>query len=141
PYGVRQAECIRAALAKAKLAPEDIDIVNTHATGTKQGDVEECRALREIFGGSSSTYINNTKSIIGHAMGAAGGLELAGNLPAFDDCLVHPTINLDHIDPECDLPNLVANEARQVKKVDTILNNSFGMVGINSVLIVKRYAG
>ncbi len=72
-------------------------------------------------------------------MGAAGALELAGNLPSFDDDLVHPTINLDHLDPECDLPGLVANEPRQLEQVDTILNNSFGMLGINSVVIVERF--
>ena len=63
PYGPRQAECMRKALAKAGMTPDDIDIVNTHATGTKQGDIEECRAIREVFGNSPATYINNTKSI------------------------------------------------------------------------------
>jgi 3-oxoacyl-[acyl-carrier-protein] synthase II len=82
--------------------------------------------------------LNNTKSYIGHAMGAAGALELAGNLPALTDRLCHPTINLDRPDPECDLPGLVANQPREMKKVRTILNNSFGMLGINSVVIVKR---
>ena len=71
-------------------------------------------------------------------MGAAGVLELAGNLPAFEDNLVHPTINVDSLDPECDLPNLVINEAVKVDKVKAILNNSFGMVGINSVVIIKK---
>jgi 3-oxoacyl-[acyl-carrier-protein] synthase II len=138
PYGPRQAECMRKALAKAKLNPDDIDIINTHATGTKQGDIEECRAVREVFGKSSTTYINNTKSIIGHAMGAAGVLELAGNLPAFTDNLVHPTINLDDLDPECALANIVANEPVELNGVKAILNNSFGMVGINSVVIIKK---
>ena len=64
---------------------------------------------------------------------------MAGNLPAFTDAIVHPTINLDHLDPECDIPNLVAGQPRKLEKVDAILNNSFGMVGINSVVIVKRY--
>ena len=139
PYGVRQAECMRLALARAGLAASDIDIINTHATGTRQGDIEECKAIREVFGDNSRTHINNTKSIIGHAMGAAGVLELAGNLPAFTDVIVHPTINLDHLDPECDIPNLVAGQPKKLEKVDAILNNSFGMVGINSVVIVKRY--
>ncbi len=138
PYGPRQAECINLAMQRAKLNPDDIDIVNTHATGTKQGDIEECKALNKIFSKTSSTYINNTKSIIGHAMGAAGVLELAGNLHSFEDSYVHPTINIDTIDPECNMQNLVENEAKKVKKVDTILNNSFGMVGINSVVIIKK---
>jgi len=140
PYGPRQADCMRKALSRAELNPEDIDIINTHATGTKQGDIEECRAIREVFGNSPATYINNTKSVIGHAMGAAGVLELAGNLPAFEDNLVHPTINLDDLDPECSLSNIVANEPRELQSVKAILNNSFGMVGINSVVIIKKFA-
>jgi len=139
PYGPRQAECMRKALARAGLNPEDIDIINTHATGTRQGDIEECRAIREVFGASKNTYVNNTKSMIGHAMGAAGGLELAGNLPAFNDHMVHPTINVQELDPECALPNLVLNEPRRINRVNAILNNSFGMVGINSVVIIKKF--
>ncbi len=139
PYGPRQVQCMELALNRAGMAPADIDILNTHATGTRQGDVEECKAIRQVFEGCGTTYINNTKSHIGHAMGAAGVLELAGNLPAFDDGLVHPTINLDNIDPDCELPNLVVNAPVQLDEVNTILNNSFGMVGINSVIIVKKY--
>jgi len=141
PYGPRQAECMQLALDRAGLQSNEIDLVNTHATGTKQGDIEECKAVRKIFGGSKKTYINNTKSIIGHAMGAAGVLELAGNLLSFEDNVVHPTINIDDLDPECELPNLVINQAKQAENIETILNNSFGMVGINSALIVKKFGG
>ena len=139
PHGPRQRECMELALRRADLRPEQITIVNAHATGTQQGDIEECAALRETFTDCANTWINNTKSSIGHAMGAAGVLELAGNLPSFEDNLVHPTINLDEIDPECDLPGLVANQPRRVERVDAILNNSFGMLGINSVVIVERF--
>ena len=139
PFHVRQAECVRKALAKAQLNPSDIDIVSTHATATKQGDIQECLALASVFGESDSTYINNTKSFIGHAMGAAGALELAGNLPSFTDHHVHATINLDELDPECDLKGLVANQPRALKEVNTILNNSFGMLGINSTVIIRRF--
>jgi 3-oxoacyl-[acyl-carrier-protein] synthase II len=138
PYGPRQAECMRLAMERAGLVPEDIDIINTHATGTRQGDIEECNAIRTLFKDCPNTYVNNTKSIIGHAMGAAGVLELAGNLPSFGDSLVHPTINVDSLDPACALQNLVLNEPRQLEKVNTILNNSFGMVGINSVVIIRK---
>jgi 3-oxoacyl-[acyl-carrier-protein] synthase II len=72
-------------------------------------------------------------------MGAAGALELAGNLPSFEDNIVHQTINVDDLDPDCAFKNLVINEPRKVDKVDYILDNSFGMLGINSALIVKRY--
>jgi len=140
PYGPRQAECMQMALDRAGLQPADISIINTHATGTKQGDVEECRAIREMFADCPNTRINNTKSIIGHAMGAAGVLELAANLPALTDNKVHPTINLDNLDPDCALPGLVVESSEQMDGgVETILNNSFGMVGINSVVIVKRF--
>jgi 3-oxoacyl-[acyl-carrier-protein] synthase II len=139
PYGKRQAECMSLALQRADMQPEEIDLINTHATGTKQGDIEECKAVRELFGNSPSTYVNNTKSLIGHAMGAAGVLELAGNLPSFDDGIVHPTINIENLDPDCALNNLVINDAVQAKSINTILNNSFGMVGINSTVIVRKY--
>ncbi len=138
PYGKRQSECMNLAMKRAGLKPSDIDIVNTHATGTKQGDIEECKAIKDSFDNCPSTYINNTKSIIGHAMGAAGVLELAGNLPSFQDNMVHPTINVDEIDPQCDLKNLVTNEALELPSISTVLNNSFGMVGINSAVIVKK---
>jgi 3-oxoacyl-[acyl-carrier-protein] synthase II len=127
------------ALKNANLKAEDINIVNTHATSTPQGDIQECIAIRNVFGNSKNTWVNNTKSYIGHAMGAAGALELAGNLPAFNDKIVHPTINIDQLDPECALDNLVINQPKQVDQVNYILNNSFGMLGINSALIVKQF--
>lgn len=140
PNPVRQAECVRASITRAGLSPSDIHIVNTHATATLLGDIQECEAIRAVFGeGCPDTYINNTKSYIGHCMGAAGALELAGNLPSFDDLTVHPSINVDDLDPLCAIPGLVLNQPRRVAKVDTILNNSFGMLGINSALIVKRF--
>ena len=139
PSAERQVECMKLALNKAGISPEDVDIINTHGTGTAEGDPVECQAIREVFGECPHAYINNTKSFIGHAMGAAGALELAGNLPSFEDYIVHPTINLDHLDPECNLGNLVINEPRKIDKVDYILNNSFGMLGINSVVIVRRF--
>lgn len=137
PNPERQAQCIELALKRGGLSASDIDIVSTHATGTSSGDAQECKALRQVFDGSPSTYFNNTKSFIGHAMGAAGALELAGNLSSFQDNVVHATINLDNLDPDCALDGLVANQPRQVDRVTYILNNSFGMLGINSVLIVR----
>ncbi|TWU49531.1 beta-ketoacyl-[acyl-carrier-protein] synthase family protein [Rubripirellula reticaptiva] len=138
PNPERQAECVNLALKRAGLAADQIDIVSTHATGTSSGDSQECLALRNVFGNCTNTRINNTKSYIGHAMGAAGSLELAGNLSSFQDRVVHPTINVDELDPNCALPGLVLNESQEVAKVDYILNNSFGMLGINSVVIIGR---
>ncbi|MBQ16083.1 MAG: beta-ketoacyl synthase [Planctomycetaceae bacterium] len=139
PDAGRQAECMQLALSRAGIGPESIDLLSTHATATDQGDVEECRAIRQVFGDRDSLAINNTKSFIGHAMGAAGALELVGNLPAFKDRQAHATINLDQLDPECGLGQIVANMPRSLDRVDYILNNSFGMLGINSVVIVKRF--
>ncbi len=139
PSAKRQVECMKLALNKAGISPEDIDIINTHGTGTIEGDPVECQAIREAFGEYPHAYMNNTKSFIGHTMGAAGALELAGNLPSFEDYIVHPTINLEHLAPECPLNNLVINEPKRIDKVDYILNNSFGMLGINSVVIVKKF--
>jgi 3-oxoacyl-[acyl-carrier-protein] synthase II len=133
-----QNACIRGALAHAGVAPEEVDLVSTHATSTPSGDVVEARAVREVFGDADGVWINNTKSFIGHAMGAAAALELAGNLPSLADGVVHPTINLEHLDPECDVKGLVANEPRSVGAIDTILNMSFGMLGINSAVVVRR---
>ena len=138
PNPERQAQCVNLALQRAGLNAEDIDIVSTHATGTASGDTQECAALRSVFGECKTTYINNTKSFIGHSMGAAGSLELAGNLPAFQDGVAHATINVDDLDPDCDLPGLVTNEARDVGDVEYVLNNSFGMLGINSAVIIKK---
>lgn len=138
PNPERQSQCMNMALDRAGLNADQIDIVSTHATGTGMGDTLECDAVRRVFGNCENTYVNNAKSFIGHTMGAAGALELAGNLVAFEDGIVHPTINVDDLDPDCDLPGLVQNEAREIGKVDYILNNSFGMLGINSALVVKR---
>jgi 3-oxoacyl-[acyl-carrier-protein] synthase II len=101
--------------------------------------VLECEALRAVFGRSDRTHFNNGKSFIGHSMGAAGALELAGNLPAFDDRVVHATINVDELDPACELSGLVQNQPREDCDVRYILNNSFGMLGINSVVIIQRF--
>ncbi len=117
PNPERQAECMRLALQRAGLAPEQIDIVSTHATGTDQGDAQECEALRRgLRRPATARCFNNTKSFIGHAMGAAGALELAGNLPAFDDGVCHATINVDELDPECALDGLVLNQPREIER-------------------------
>ncbi len=137
PNPERQAQCIELALRRGGLSASDIDIVSTHATGTSSGDSQECKALRTVFDGAPHTHFNNTKSFIGHTMGAAGALELAGNLPSFQDKVVHATINLDNLDPDCALDGLVSNQPREVESVRYILNNSFGMLGINSVVIVR----
>ncbi len=138
PDPERIAECMTLAIERAGIRPRDVDIVSTHATATETGDIQEATALRQVFGDFDGVYVNNTKSFIGHAMGAAGALELAGNLGSFEDGVVHPTINVTEPDPRCAVRNLVVNEPRQAGPVDYILNNSFGMLGINSAVVVKR---
>lgn len=137
PNPERQAQCIALALKRGGLNADDIDIVSTHATGTTSGDSQECKALRRAFENCPNTHFNNTKSFIGHTMGAAGALELAGNLPSLTDGVCHATINVDNLDPDCALDGLVCNEPKELKRYKYILNNSFGMLGINSVLIVR----
>ena len=140
PNPERQEECIRQAIENAGIDVNSVDLVSSHATSTPQGDEQECKALRNVFGEETDTLINNTKSFIGHSMGAAGALELAGNLPSFHDGYAHATINVDDLDPNCALPGLVVKESRQKEGgIKVILNNSFGMLGINSVLILKKF--
>jgi 3-oxoacyl-[acyl-carrier-protein] synthase II len=138
PNTERQIECMKMAMKKAMIEPFEIDIVNMHATGTIQGDIQECEAVKAIFDDCPNTYINATKGFIGHAMGAAGALELAGNLPSFTDHKIHPCKNIENLDPKCSMKNLVTNNPID-KDVNIILNNSFGMLGINSILIIKKY--
>ncbi len=138
PHPQRQAECMQLAMKRAGIGPDQVDVVSSHATGTMSGDVQECEAIRLAFGEVDGVAVNNTKSFIGHAMGAAGALELAGNLPSFNDGVIHPTINVDELDPECAVKGLVINDAREADKVEIILNSSFGMLGINSVVIVQK---
>jgi 3-oxoacyl-[acyl-carrier-protein] synthase II len=138
PNHVRQAQCMQKAMERAGLTPEDIDIVSMHATGTGAGDIAEVAGVREVFANSSNTKVNFTKGHIGHSMGAAGALELAGNLPSFEDGMVHPGINVESLDPDCRMDQLVLNQAQE-KETNIILNNSFGMLGINSAVIIKKY--
>ncbi|MCA9134592.1 MAG: beta-ketoacyl-[acyl-carrier-protein] synthase family protein, partial [Planctomycetales bacterium] len=137
PNPERQAQCVEIALQRGGLSADAIDLVSTHATGTSSGDAQECQALRQVFSGCANTRFNNTKSFIGHTMGAAGALELAGNLPSLKDNVCHATINLENLSPDCELPGLVCNQPQETNRVRYILNNSFGMLGINSVVIVR----
>lgn len=140
PNNERQVECMHKAIKRAKINIEDIDLVNMHATGTGAGDISEAKAVRAAFASSDKTYVNFTKGHIGHCMGAAGALELAGNLPSFEDGLIHPGLNCEDLDPDCEIKNLVIGEPKKIGDIRYILNNSFGMLGINSALVVKKYS-
>ncbi len=131
---------MRAAIKDAKLTPEDIGYVNAHGTSTPLGDVIETRALKRVFGErAKSVPISSTKSMTGHLLGGAGGLEAGIAVLALRDQVIPPTINLESPDPECDL-DYVPNVARKAT-LDYALSNSFGFGGTNAALIFKRWSG
>lgn len=128
---------ISAALADAQLAPDAIDYVNAHGTGTDINDVVETAALHQVLGEHAKAIaISSTKSMHGHALGAAGALELAATLKAFEHQAAPPTANFTQADPKCDL-DYVPNTAREMR-IDAALSNSFAFGGLNAVLAIKR---
>ena len=130
---------IQAALADADLEPSAIGYVNAHGTSTPVGDAAEVRALKAVFGGHAERLaVSSTKSMMGHLLGAAGGVEAGITVMALQHGQVPPTINYENPDPECDL-DFVPNEARALE-FDYGLSNSFGFGGTNAALIFKRYA-
>ena len=129
------------ALKRSGLSTSDIDYVNAHGTSTMADGIELAAVERFLGNSAGKVSLSSTKSSVGHMLGAAGAVEAIFCLLAIRDGIVPPTINVDNLDPECAFKNLVINEPRKVDKVDYILNNSFGMLGINSVLIVKRFQG
>ena len=131
---------MRAALKDAKLAPEQIQYVNAHGTSTPLGDVIETRALKRVFGDyAKKVAVSSTKSMTGHLLGGAGGLEAGISVLALQDQILPPTINLDTPDPECDL-DYVPKVARKAD-VEYALSNSFGFGGTNAALIFRRWGG
>jgi len=131
---------MKAALKDAKLSPDDIGYVNAHGTSTPLGDVLETKALKRVFGERAKKVpVSSTKSMTGHLLGGAGGLEAGISVLALRDQILPPTINQDTPDPECDL-DYVPNEARRAS-VEYALSNSFGFGGTNAALIFKRWAG
>ena len=133
---------MRAALKDAKLSPDDIGYVNAHGTSTPIGDAIETRAMKRLFGDravNKKLPVSSTKSMTGHLLGGAGGLEAGISVLALRDGILPPTINQFNSDPECDL-DYVPNHARK-HTVDYALSNSFGFGGTNAALIFKRWTG
>jgi 3-oxoacyl-[acyl-carrier-protein] synthase II len=131
---------MRAALKDAKLAPEDIGYVNAHGTSTPLGDALETKALKRVFGERAMQVpVSSTKSMTGHLLGGAGGLEAGISILALRDQILPPTINQETPDPACDL-DYVPNKARKAS-VEYALSNSFGFGGTNAALIFKRWSG
>jgi 3-oxoacyl-[acyl-carrier-protein] synthase II len=132
--------CMRMALQTAGLKPEDIDYVNAHGTSTPLNDQGETRALKAVFGAHAyKLAVSSTKSMTGHLLGGAGGIEAVFTALAIFHQLAPPTINLDHPSPECDL-DYVPKVARQMS-IRAAISNSFGFGGTNAVLVMKRYEG
>lgn len=131
------ARAVQNALNDAGLAPEEITYVNTHGTSTPLGDKGELKALRKVFNShAEQLLINSSKSMIGHLLGAAGGVEAAVCVNSIMENKVHPTINLDNQDPECDLP--IVTETLNTE-INAAVSNSFGFGGHNASLVFKKY--
>lgn len=140
PEGEGTIPCMNQAIAQAGITPDQIDYINAHGTSTPAGDIAETNAIKAVFGDHAyNLNISSTKSMTGHLLGAAGGLESVFCVKAIQDQIVPPTINLDNPDESCDL-NYTANRA-QKRKIDYVLNNSFGFGGTNSTTIFKRHEG
>jgi len=138
PEGEGGQRAMRMALADGGLLPEQIGYINTHGTSTPQGDIAECQAIRRVFGewAGKGLVVSSSKSMTGHMLGAAGGVEAIVSILALSRGVIPPTINVEEQDPECAL-DVVPNVARE-KRVDAVLSNSFGFGGTNAVLGFRR---
>jgi 3-oxoacyl-[acyl-carrier-protein] synthase II len=138
PDGEGAARAMKLALEDARISPAQVDYINAHATSTDIGDLCETRAIKQIFGDHAyKVSINATKSMTGHLLGGAGGIEMAACALAIRDSVIPPTINLENPGEECDL-DYTANVARE-KKVRVALNNSFGFGGHNATLVARAF--
>jgi 3-oxoacyl-[acyl-carrier-protein] synthase II len=140
PDGEGAARAMQIAMKHARLNPEDIDYINAHATSTPIGDACETKAIKRALGDHAyKTPVSSTKSMTGHLLGAAGGVELAACALAIKHGVIPPTTNLENPDPECDLDN-VPNTAREAK-IKVAMSNSFGFGGHNATLIASEFTG
>ena len=136
--GTGAAKCMKLALKEAKLNESEVDYINAHGTSTPAGDKAETDAIKTALGveNAMNTPISSTKSMIGHLLGAAGGVEAAFSVLTIKDNIIPPTINLNTQDPDCDL-DYVPKTARE-KEIKVAMSNSFGFGGTNGTLIFKR---
>ncbi|HKI17799.1 MAG TPA: beta-ketoacyl-[acyl-carrier-protein] synthase II, partial [Isosphaeraceae bacterium] len=126
------------ALQDAGVGPEDVDYINAHGTSTPLNDLSETVAIKAALGEFAYRVpISSTKSMIGHALGGSGALETVACLKTIETGMIHPTVNLEHPDPECDL-DYVPNVSRRAA-VRTVLKNSFGFGGQNACLVLRRF--
>ena len=137
PEGIGAAKAIQSALKSARVNPENIDYINAHGTSTPINDKAETNAIKKVF--KELAYkipISSTKSMIGHSLGASGSLEAIACIKSIEEKIIHPTINLEDQDPECDL-NYVPNNSIE-KELNVVLSNSFGFGGQNACLVLKK---
>ncbi len=140
PEGQGAARCMKAALKDAGLEPTSVHYINAHGTSARYGDELETAAIKKVFHQHAHTLcVSSTKSMIGHLLGAAGGVEAIFSILGIYSDVVPPTINLDHPDPECDL-DYVPHKARHMN-VEVAMSNSFGFGGTNACLLFKKYRG
>ena len=139
PSGLGAERAMKLCLEDAGLKPEDVQYVNAHGTSTPVGDIAEVKAIKNVFGdyAKKGLLVSSTKSMTGHLLGAAGGVEAAFTALAIQDGIVPPTINVDNQDPECDL-DVVPNQARKAQ-VRVALSNSFGFGGTNAVVAFQKF--
>ena len=138
PDGEGAARAMQLALEHARIAPDQVDYINAHATSTDIGDICETRAIKQVFGEHAyKVAISSTKSMTGHLLGGAGGVEMAACALAIRDSVIPPTINLENPGEECDL-DYTPNVARE-RKVRIVLNNSFGFGGHNATLVAAAF--
>ena len=138
PGGEGAVRSMRQAIRDAGLSPDDVDYVNTHGTSTPVGDKNETAAIKTVFGERAYTIaINSTKSMIGHLLGAAGAVESVATVLSIVHAIVHPTINLETPDPECDL-NYIPGGA-QARTIRTAISNTFGFGGHNASILFRQY--
>ncbi len=136
--GAGAVRAMRWAIEDAGLAPEDIEYINAHGTSTQLNDAVETLAIKTVFGDYAHRVpISSTKSMIGHLLGGSGAVEAVACVKTLTEGIIHPTINYEFPDPDCDL-DYVPNTARQ-KNVRTALSNSFGFGGQNACLVFKKY--
>ncbi len=140
PEGEGAVRCMEMALSDGGINPEDVDYINAHGTSTSLGDVAETQAIKKVFRGyAQKLAVSSTKSMTGHLLGAAGGVEAVFTVLSIVNNVLPPTINYKTPDPECDL-DYVPNEARE-GKVNVAMSNSFGFGGTNATLVIKRFEG
>ncbi|MCH8901978.1 MAG: beta-ketoacyl-[acyl-carrier-protein] synthase II, partial [Chloroflexi bacterium] len=136
--GEGAARCMRWALEDAGIKPEEVDYINAHGTSTMLNDASETTAIKAALGEHAyQVPISSTKSMIGHTLGASGALESVACVRTLQEGMIHPTINYEHPDPDCDL-DYVPNQARPAD-VRVILKNSFGFGGQNACLVFRRF--